>query len=106
LITRKKNMVKSPPHNASRYVVFPTPVTPSRLGPHIFLSTLFSNTLSLWRSFNIRDEASHPYKTRDRTTTQHTLTVYTIYLDRKLADTRIYTECRRAFPAFNLLSFS
>jgi len=40
-------MVESTDHEAPRYVVFSTSVTSSRLGPNIFLSTLFSNTLSL-----------------------------------------------------------
>jgi len=38
-------------------------VTSSPLGPNIFLSTLFSNTLSLCFSLNVKDQASHPYKT-------------------------------------------
>jgi len=32
--------------------------------PNIFLSTLFSNTLSLYSSFNVRDQVSHPHKTK------------------------------------------
>jgi hypothetical protein len=31
-------------------------VTPSLFGPNIFLSTLFSNTLSLCFSLNVRDQ--------------------------------------------------
>jgi hypothetical protein len=41
----------------------PTPVTSSLFGPNILLSTLFSNTLSLYSSFNVRDQVSHPYTT-------------------------------------------
>jgi hypothetical protein len=37
------------------------PTTSSLLGPHI-LSTLFSNTLSLWSYLSVRDQVSHPYK--------------------------------------------
>ena len=37
------------------------PVTPSILGPNILLSTIFSNTLSLRSSLNVRDQVSHPY---------------------------------------------
>jgi len=33
------------------------------LKPNIFLSTLFSNILSLYSSLNVRDQVSHPYKT-------------------------------------------
>jgi hypothetical protein len=32
-------------------------------GPNILLSTLFSNTLSLCSSLNVRDQVSHPYRT-------------------------------------------
>jgi hypothetical protein len=41
-------------------------VTSSLLGPNILLSTLFSNTLSLWSSLNVRDQVSHPYKIMKR----------------------------------------
>jgi polysaccharide pyruvyl transferase WcaK-like protein len=33
------------------------------IGPNILLSTLFSNTLSLCSSLNVRDQVSHPYRT-------------------------------------------
>jgi hypothetical protein len=35
----------------------------SQLSPNILLSSLFSNTLSLYPSFNVRDQVSHPYRT-------------------------------------------
>jgi hypothetical protein len=38
------------------------PTISSLFGPHILLSTLFSNTLSLCSSLNARDQVSHPYK--------------------------------------------
>jgi hypothetical protein len=34
----------------------------SLLGPNTLLNTLFSNTLSLRSSLNVRDQVSHPYK--------------------------------------------
>jgi hypothetical protein len=40
-----------------------SPVTSSLLGPNIYLSTLFSNTLSLCPSLKVRDHVSHPYRT-------------------------------------------
>ena len=40
-----------------------SPVTSSLLDPNISLYALFSNTLSLRSSLNIRDHVSHPYKT-------------------------------------------
>jgi hypothetical protein len=39
------------------------PVTSSLLGSNILLSTLFSNTLNLCSSLNVKDQVSHPYKT-------------------------------------------
>jgi hypothetical protein len=33
------------------------------LRPNILLNTLFSNTLNLCSSLNVRDQVSHPYKT-------------------------------------------
>jgi hypothetical protein len=38
------------------------PVTSSLYGRNILLSTLFSNTLSLCSSLNVRDQVSHPYR--------------------------------------------
>ena len=40
-----------------------SPGTSSLLGPNTFLSTLFSNTLSLRSSLSVRDQVSHPYRT-------------------------------------------
>jgi hypothetical protein len=39
------------------------PVTSSVFGPNILLNTLFSNTLSLCSSLNVRDQVLYPYKT-------------------------------------------
>jgi len=38
-----------------------SPVTSFLLDPNIFLSTIFSNTLSLYFSLNMRDQVSHPH---------------------------------------------
>jgi hypothetical protein len=43
--------------------LLPTPAPSSLLVPNILLSTLFSNTLNLRSSLNVRDQVSHPYKT-------------------------------------------
>ena len=40
-----------------------SPFTSSLVGPNIYLSTQFSNTLSLCFSLNVSDQVSHPYKT-------------------------------------------
>jgi len=45
-----------------------SPVTSSLLGPNTLLNTLFSNTLSLRSSLNVRDHVSHPYKTAGKIT--------------------------------------
>jgi hypothetical protein len=39
------------------------PVTSSFFSPNILLSILFSNTLSLCYSLNVRDQVSHPHRT-------------------------------------------
>jgi hypothetical protein len=50
-------------HLSSSLCTFlPSPVTPSLLGPNILPNTLFSNTLNLRSSLNVRDQVSHPYK--------------------------------------------
>ena len=49
-----------------------SPVTSSLLGPNIFLSTLFSNTLSLCSSLSMRNQVSHPYQTTGKTTFLYT----------------------------------
>jgi hypothetical protein len=43
-------------------------VTLSPLGPNILLGILFSVTLSLCCSHNLRDQVSHPYKTAGKIT--------------------------------------
>jgi hypothetical protein len=42
------------------------PITSSLFSPNILLSTLFSNTLNLYSSLNVRDQVSHPYRTTGR----------------------------------------
>jgi hypothetical protein len=37
-------------------------ITSSLLGPNIFLSTLFSNTLNLYSPLNVVDQVSYPHK--------------------------------------------
>jgi hypothetical protein len=38
------------------------PITSSLFVPNIFLSSLISNTLSLYASLNVRNNVSHPYR--------------------------------------------
>jgi hypothetical protein len=51
-----------------------SPVTSSLLGPNILLRTLFSNTLSLCCSLNVRDQVLHPYKKTGRIMVLYVLT--------------------------------
>jgi hypothetical protein len=60
------------------------------LGPHILLSTLFSKTLSLYSSFSVSDQVSHPYKTTGKIIVLYILT-FTLQ-DSKLEDKRFCTE--------------
>jgi hypothetical protein len=49
------------------------PVTSSFLGLNIPLSTLFSKSLSLCSSFNVRDQVSNPYRTAGKIIVLYTL---------------------------------
>jgi hypothetical protein len=57
---------------------------------NILLRTLFSNTLSLCSSFNVRTQVSHPYKTTGRIVVLYILTF--IFLDSRREDKRLWTE--------------
>jgi len=61
LITRI-TFLRNADHKAPCYVVFSIPHTSSLSGPNVFLSTLFSNTLRLSSSVNVKDQAIHPHK--------------------------------------------
>jgi hypothetical protein len=49
------------------------PVTSSLIRPNSLLNTLFSNTLSLCSSHNVRDQVSHPYRTTGKITVVYIL---------------------------------
>jgi hypothetical protein len=58
------------------------PVTASLFGPNILFSNLFSNTLSLCSSLNVRDDVSHPYKTTGKIIVVNILT-FTFFYSRQ-----------------------
>jgi hypothetical protein len=68
-------MARSTSYEAPHYSVSSkSPVTSSLFGPNILLSTLFSNTLSLWSPLNVRDQISHPYRTTGKIIVLYILT--------------------------------
>ena len=54
------------PLSSSIFTLLHSPVTASLLSRNNFLSTLFSNTLALCFSLNVRDQVSCPYKTTNK----------------------------------------
>jgi hypothetical protein len=64
-----------------------SPVTSPPLGLNILLSTLFSNTLTLCSSLNVRNQVSHTYKTTDRIMCLYILTF--TFLDSRREDKRL-----------------
>jgi hypothetical protein len=60
-------LARSAYRKAPRYVVFSTPLLPSpSYPPNIFLSTLFSNTLSLCSSLSVSNQFSYPLKAKGK----------------------------------------
>ena len=88
-------MVRTTDHKAPRCVVLLTPV----LGHNIFFSTLFSNTLSLSSSLNVRAQVSHPHKTTGKIIVLYILIC--IFLVSKLTDEIFSTEWEQASIDFN-----
>jgi len=71
-------------------------VTSSILGPNIFLSTLFSDTLSLCSSLNVNDQVSYPYKTTGKIIVMYILILTN--LDSKTEDKKILHRMTASIP--------
>jgi hypothetical protein len=68
----------------------PSPVTLSLFGANILLNTLFSNTLSLCYSLDVRDQVSHPYRTTGKIIVLYIL-IFKV-LDSRREDKMFWTE--------------
>jgi hypothetical protein len=80
--------VRSTGYEAPHYAIFSTLLS---LHPSsILLSTLFSNTLSLCSSFNVRDQVSHPYRTTGKIVLLYILIF--MFIDSRREDIRFCTE--------------
>jgi hypothetical protein len=67
-----------------------SPISSPLFGSNILFRTLFSNTLSLCRSLNVRNQVSHPYKTTGKIMVLYILTF--TFLDSRREDKRLWTE--------------
>jgi hypothetical protein len=79
-------------------------VTSSLLVPNILLSTLFSNTLNLSSSLNVRDQDLHPYKTTRKIMVLYVL-IFTRF-DSRREEKTFQTAWQQAFPEFSPLLIS
>ncbi|PNF25245.1 hypothetical protein B7P43_G13294, partial [Cryptotermes secundus] len=67
-------------------------------------NTLFSNTLRLRSSLNVRDQVSHPYRTTGKIIVLYILIF--MFWDSRREDKRFWTEWYQALPQFSLLLIS
>jgi hypothetical protein len=79
-------------------------VVSSHLGWNTRVSTLFSDTLSLRCSLNIRNQVSHPYTAAGRTVVLYILIVTFSHSRRE--GRRFWNEWQQTLPEFNLLLIS
>jgi hypothetical protein len=81
------------------------PVISSLFGPNILLSTLFSNTLSLCSSLNVRHQVSHPYRTIGKTIVYSNFYIFIQHMRRKkVLDWMVASITRIHFPLNFLLN--
>jgi hypothetical protein len=71
------------------------PVTPFLFDPNILLNTLFSNTLSLCSSLNVRDQVSHPFRTTGKIMVVYILIF--MLLDSRRKDKMFWAEWSKKF---------
>jgi hypothetical protein len=76
--------------SSSLHSCLQTPVTLSLFVPNILLNTLFSNTLSVCSSLNVRDQVSHPHRTTAKVIVLYILIF--MFLDSRRQDKRFWTE--------------
>jgi len=96
LITRKIMGKKNRSLSSSSCTFLHSLVTSSLLGPNTLLSTLFSNTLSLRSSLNVRDQVSHPYKTTGQIIVLY-ISIFK-FLDSKLEEKKILHRMIASIP--------
>jgi hypothetical protein len=89
ILPPEKYVVSRKNHKPPRYVVFSTPCYLIPLRLQYFLSTLFSNTLSLCSSFHVTDLVSHVHKTSKITVL---CILIFLFLDSKLEDKRFFDK--------------
>ena len=104
LITRKILGEEYRSLSSSLCSFFYSLVTSYFSGPNILLNTLFSNTLSLRSSLNVRDQVSHPYKTTGKIIITYIFIFK--FLDSNLENKIFCTEWQQAFTDFSLLLLS
>jgi hypothetical protein len=81
-----------------------SPIISSHLSPNILLSTLFSNTISLCSSPKVRDQLSHPTRTRDKIIVLYILIFMFLNRRQKVLDWMVASITRLQSPLNFLLN--